>query len=413
MFTMDTYEYRIEQVKSSMINYGLMPAAGIDPQSHQPGGHLSTRATRDGDTLLYQELTRTWENGEWVNSELDTYTWDDEARIQAIVNQTWVNSSWRNSFKWESIYNETGLLHQNFYFMWDTLGNAWLDYGRVTFSYDPVTMLPTQALVEIYFEPFGWMNASRTFYTHNEQGLMTELVEDQWSFQYFDWEPHARWYYTYNGENLLSQELRQYWNEGQYQDSDRETYTYNAQGHLIQRLYEYFGITRAWIIGGRTTYSYNAAGLLTIELYEDYINGAWQNSRQDINSYDDNGNLILKLVQLWTGTRAWENAAETTYTYTSIVGVDESLSAMQQVRVYPNPAAVSVNFEIPHGLQGVVTMTIMDLKGAILAQIPVDTGALANNRLNWIIPGNTNNGVYFYRLAASGQVYSGQFLIRR
>ncbi len=370
-------------------------------------------ANRDGEPLVYQILTKIWENGSWVNSELETYTYNSEDSIQLILLQVWENNEWLNSYQLEYVYDPNGWLTQNIYYMWDVDAGAWQLYGRSTPTYDPQTQLPTQILVEINFPPFGWMNASISYFTYNAQNLVSVYVEDSWEFESMSWVHQSRNYYTYNSENLLVEDLHQFWVEGQYQDSNRDTYTYDGQGQLILHLYEYFGITRAWFPGSRTSYTYSPEGLLESELEEIYQSGTWQNSYQTTFTYDNNGVLVLELMQQWAAVRSWVDYSEKTYTYSGTVDIVENRPATGEIKVFPNPASSVANFIIDSLSGAEMILTVTDLKGSRVSKEYFGHQGSGDQLITWKIPGGLENGIYVFRLDAGDQVYSGHILVKR
>ncbi len=374
---------------------------------------MTMSANRDGEPLVYQILTKIWENGSWVNSELETYSYNSQDSIQLILLQVWANNEWINSYQLEYVYDQNGTLTQNIYYMWDEEVGAWQLFGRSTPTYDPQTQLPTQILVEINIPPFGWMNSSISYFTYNAQNLISIYVEDSWEFESMSWVHHARNYYTYNNENLLIEDLHQYWVEGLYQDSNRDTYTYNGLGQLIEILNEYYGITRSWFPGSRTAYTYNPEDLLATELEEIYQSGVWQNSYQTVFTYDNNGTLVLELMQQWLAVRSWVDYSEKTYTYSGTVNIAENRPKPGVAKVFPNPANSVVNFIFDRELPGEVNMTLMDTKGSPVAKVTFSNHGGRNQQIMWDLPGNLVNGIYVFRLEAGDQVYSGHILVKR
>lgn len=410
-FSNDAPQSHSEKIKSIMVRHGLMPQPITDNQAMNQVQTRYLQSGRNEEPLIYQVLTKVWLNDSWVNSELETHSYNEDDNLLLIVLQSWENDAWNNSYQLEYVYDQEGQLIQNIYSMWDAEAGAWQLFGRSTPTFDPVTNFVTQILVEMYFEPFGWINAAVSYFTYNAQDLVSLYIEDNWNLEIMDWEHLSRTYYTYNGEELLTEELLQYWVEDQYQDGDLTTYTYNGQGQLVQRLYEYFGFTREWLPGSRTTYSYDSDGLQSHELEEMYTIDSWQNSYQITYSYDANDNLVTALRQDWASGRSWQNSSETTYTYTTSVDIAEPHSADAPVSVYPNPASGIIHFASQDELKGDVVITIVDMKGSLVARLEIaghDSGPIS-----WLIPAELNDGIYLYRVEAAGESVAGQLLIRR
>src|SRR5690349_9532021 len=68
-------------------------------------------------------LTQSWGNNSWINSQLDSYSYDTAGNVLQKVTSLWSNQ-WVNYRKWVYIYQGNNILTltmQN----WD--GNSWID----------------------------------------------------------------------------------------------------------------------------------------------------------------------------------------------------------------------------------------------------------------------------------------------
>ena len=85
-------------------------------------------------------------------------------------------------------------------------------------------------------------------------------------------------------------------------------------------------------------------------------------------------------------------------------GINEPLSALAELEVYPNPASNSVNFRI-NGLKNSATLSIFDITGKIIDNI------IVNDDLTSVNTQTYSNGLYFYRLCDNAGIFirSGKF----
>lgn len=111
----------------------------------------------------------------------------------------------------------------------------------------------------------SWEENERTIISSN--GLKTsELVQ---ILEFNDWENYSFSLYFYNDNDQIVKIVEQYWNDikGQWQDD------------------------------GKVIYDYNADGTINQILYQNKFNGEYANHRRERHIYDDNGELIEKVIE--------------------------------------------------------------------------------------------------------------------
>ena len=117
---------------------------------------------------MLSKLYENWSNGQWLNSDHWTYTYDAQGNMLSKLYENWSNGQWVNSDRWTYTYDAQGNMLSHLYERWEN--------GQ-------------------------WVNSYRSTYTYDVQG------------------------------NMLSY-LHEYWENGQLMDSYRRTYTYDGQGYL-------------------------------------------------------------------------------------------------------------------------------------------------------------------------------------
>ena len=402
---------RTEKIKTIMIRYGLFPQPDLTKKNHPLIRTLTEQSGRDENTMVQQILTQDWKEGGWTNTELETFTYNNDENVQNIQLQVWEGNAWINSFKVDYVYGTDSQVSQNIYSMWDAVADAWQVYGRSTPAYDPVTQLLIHILVETYSPSDEWMNATLSYFNYNDRYLVSQYSEDAWDPDNLAWEQDIIHYYTYNNEDQLTEDYKQYWWGNEYLDSYKETYGYNEQGQMTQKFFNYFWFPD-WFPGSISTYIYNAEGYQIHELEEAYDLTTWYYNFFTTYMYDENGNLISELLQTWDGNSSWENYNMRTYTYSSPTGIHESMPDQTAIEVYPNPASSEVHFSLTNHQGTKARLAIFDTKGAMIRGSDLPK-SLVDGKMTWTVPASVKSGIYMYNLKTETGSFTGQFIINR
>ncbi|UAM99673.1 T9SS type A sorting domain-containing protein [Polaribacter litorisediminis] len=200
----------------------------------------------------------------------------------------------------------------------------------------------TSNLTESY-NGASWQNSSRTEYSYDASGNVTEETYLSWDSTSSQWLPLDKSSYTYNADNKATVVLYEYfW--GSDSEQNRSNYTYNTNGDLILILdedwngsawvnsykidltytnnrlsggtsYEWNGTD--WVVSddnAKITINYNANGTISSFDSDAWDGTNWVSSDSTIFSYDGNNNLILQDGRSWNGT-AWISEYKSEYSY--------------------------------------------------------------------------------------------------
>lgn len=200
----------------------------------------------------------------------------------------------------------------------------------------------TSSLTESY-NGSTWQNSSKTEYSYDASGNVTEEIYLSWDSTSSQWIPLDKSSYTYNADNKATVVLYEYL--GSDSEQYRTNYTYDANGNLILILDQEwngsawvndykFDLTYTnnrlsggasytwsgtdWIVTGdddsKFTINYNANGTISSFNSDAWDGTNWVSSDNTIFSYDANNNLILQDGQTWNGT-AWISEYKSEYAY--------------------------------------------------------------------------------------------------
>ena len=116
-------------------------------------------------------------------------------------------------------------------------------------------------------------------------------------------------------QTKLTSSLTESYNGSTWQNSSKTEYSYDASGNVTEEIYLSWDSTSSqWIPLDKSSYTYNADNKATVVLYE-YLGSDSEQYRTNY-TYDANGNLILILDQEWNGS-AWVNSYKFDLTYTN------------------------------------------------------------------------------------------------
>ena len=98
---------------------------------------------------VFTQLTESWLVNAWVNSTLNTSTYDGNNYLINLLFQSWniVTSSWDNTLQQNYTNNGDGTVHQVISQSWNIIASSWLNVSRETYSYTascgvlPLTLL--------------------------------------------------------------------------------------------------------------------------------------------------------------------------------------------------------------------------------------------------------------------------------
>lgn len=420
--SMTTYSSQLpEESKNEVL--ALLKDRGII--SHQPfqGLHISSNSSLKGQVIIHrgdfmvsEVLTQFWNSSNWENEMLETYFYTAEGLLSEHLTQLWEAGEWVNGilevYTYGSGEDPLSMLYQQ----WDPVESMWVDFAQATFTYDPVTELLMEVLIQINFGV--WMNAFYFEFTYNIHDLVDIITYYEWVFESNGWEPNDKEMHMYDANLMLEQMLEQLYDGGSWVNDRHFGYWYNAEGkstYTVER--DWNENTNDWEFRYQYTNSYNGDGNLThmlIELYTD----AWVNSSQVTYTYDVNNNLITELEQYWifpTGNREWVDQYLLSYNY-SFVGIEDPSSGQTEstaLNIYPNPVISEANILITTDNSGSGLLTILDNRGAKVYQQAVNIPVAGKHLIEWNIENSVPSGLYFVRFELNGSLSEGKVLVAR
>ena len=132
-----------------------------------------------------------------------------------------------------------------------------------------------------------WVNRSKNDFGYDASGNNTSDI-----------------FYEWNAENEL------------YVETGKQEFVYEA-GNLSQQIYyEWDAVAGEWATFFRWLYSYNEDGLMSMACGYFRNGSGWEITEKDQRTFDENGNLFLRLLARWDGTAGqWINSSKEEHSY--------------------------------------------------------------------------------------------------
>lgn len=242
----------------------------------------------NADGRIISELIEKWQNSQWVDSLLQTWTYDPNERESAQLNKVWQDSSgWVNSILGSYSYDIEGNLTTVLSEKWEK--DQWVNSSSSIYTYDSKGNALSSVLED--WEDSQWVKVYGEEYTYDASGnILTDLHElyDSTQAVYYSWQAS----YTYNAKGNLLTEFDQ-----EIQSpipintcTTFATYSYDSTGHELRELWSDCGDSVLH------SYTYDVNGNQTSETVEGEEGfSSWSLWAHDtsIYSYDPQGDLIL------------------------------------------------------------------------------------------------------------------------
>ena len=200
-----------------------------------------------------------------------------------------------------------------------------------------------------YWDGSAWTNSSMQLFTYNEQGLLTEEIDQLWNAQWENsrrflttynsneaviryeemmwtgssWEDSYEYVSVYNNDQLTEYDVQQ-WNGAAWDSLYKTTYAYTASGNLETQVELTWNGTD-WDNNYRYTYQYNANDDASQKLEEQWWEGAWKNSILDLYTYNAQNQLELDASFWWPDT-AWKESVNLIFAYDGTGNISDLLT---------------------------------------------------------------------------------------
>lgn len=391
--------------------YMLSVVSAMQPEIAGVSDHLCTLETilkQSDEEVVTEILYQFWENDVWVNDTKEIHTYDGNLFPVGQLMMVWGNGAWHNSFKFEFTNNASGQMLEALGYMWSETGSEWMLMFKMTYTYQ--NTLISEVLMEMYMAGM-WLPLSKSVFTHDAGGHMTEQLDLSWNTMNSVWENDYKYTWTYQNDRP-AECLHQMWEGGAWLNEELETWAYNASGYCTEEV-KMIWSGSAWENFLKATPTYNGSWQRTEELIQEWSGGVWTNWEWHQFSYNTSGYLTEKLIQVWEN-KGWENSEREEWIYGQ-VGMEEYIPGSREdirLAVMPNPvfSDAVISFELKERSQ--FEINIYDITGKCIYSVEQRQHAagLQNLKLN-DISAQLGAGLYFISLSAGKQKASCKFSV--
>lgn len=312
----------------------------------------------------WDTLTKSWAT---IGSRRD-YTYDNAGNLIEELTSIFIesNNSFRNFSRYVYSY-EIGVPQKTTLFQkWDTLGNQWLSYYRVTDIFD---------------------NNGNTIITGDEN-IKNGL-----------WTPQSKRSFEYNSFNEIIATLQQQWENNDWKSTYKTKVSYDSGYKKIQRGYnfnannwaindrfidqhtkainQYFSNNK-WLDSYKYTYEYNSNNKQTASTTKSYdmITDTWNNVVKTKNDYYQDGSLKSEMQQWWdVSTKSWYFNLKATYTHNGCI-IANTVNAGNILRSKHKETLGEINIldlpSFPANGRQAINRIVLPLSGTNVAKMQFD-----------------------------------------
>ncbi len=394
-----------------------------------------------GDFLIQTRTKQFWDNSSlvWSNNHLTEYSYNDSYMVDTIFYYKWQNgNTWNKDGGLTYIYNQNNNLMVLYYYTspWysntrkrysyagnnlfrivtDVLyGGNWLDENRSTYNWN-INNLITLLMHESREPPYGFMCYRYKYeYEYDFTNKLSKIIE-----YYGDccpsWYLYKQELFTYDqiGNNIAL--LGREWNQDSIWINDLlYRYEYDNNNFLIRTIYlDWDAANSNWENIWRESFTYTPQNNLETILKETWsIENEWENYTFRMISYDNEGNWLEDVSQIWDSTN-WVNDFRYLATWDEPVSVKEGLIILNNYHLfqnYPNPfnPTTKIKFTIPTSplnpspYQGegqrerLISLQVYDVLGNEVATLVNEEKPAGEYEVEWNAS-DLPSGIYFYKL---------------
>lgn len=307
-------------------------------------------------TLINQE----WENNQWQDVTRITNTYDTNDYLTTSLEEEWDKPStiWKNGYLINFTNNVSGKVLEYLMKVWDVPSTDWKNSlkGNSTYTNNELeTLIISQWLSD------AWINSLKTIFTYDNDGNLINELNQIWKTETQSWENSTRTTYDYLSGGLIEQTIDQMWdadlNEWVNYMRNNHTYADSKLESVVQQMW-----TGAdWMNFVKNSYTYDANGreLTQLEAGWNFISAQWEPKDLTTNTYDNVGNPIEKLHQIWMNL-TWVNSQRTVLTYAGSTSTENIEKAW--IRLYPNPTMDYFTIQ-SSGIESTGTYRVVALDG--------------------------------------------------
>ena len=416
-----------------------------DPVGKQFKPGFKMEFTLDDSGMVTSWVESRWDTvaGKWVNTQKGDNTFDANGNNTSNVWSTWdtISNQWVPTSKYDNTFDADDNQTSSISAFWNADSNRWDNGQKWEYIYEntksgsstvsvSADKIHVTTIVYIWYPvPFPgiWMPYSRTDYTYNAEGEITQSLNSQWDMIGGKWEETQKEDSEYNGRGYLTLRVQSEWNadSNKWIITSRQVRVYDANGYSISNAYYGWSYLLNMLVG-YSFYEYTRDEDGNVLSYTDYIwdliLAAWVGNFRYVYTYDYNfaGFDILAPFYMWQmitsyieyvylggtlkSSEEWVESDAFTYHYSDLeVGVSVAELTGGELSIYPNPATDYIQVtgdELNVGAR----IVMYNVSGRMVMNQVLDRGGR-------IPVSHLSDGIYLIRLVQGSKVKTGKVMI--
>lgn len=198
--------------------------------------------------------------------------------------------AWRDTFKREYQYNESGLVVKENTYTQDLNDGGWVPLSDESNTYTAEGYMQTSLFKLWNTELQSWENYENETFTYDSQGRVLTYVGQTWDFFLETWVNYEKEEYIYESAN------------------NAETYIYYTWSRMLNRWDPYYKDYSVWSTDGLS--------LAFLSYFWSTLTSSWRELTKELHVHDANKNLIEYTEYDWNSTaKRWDFVDREVYTY--------------------------------------------------------------------------------------------------
>jgi hypothetical protein len=392
----DTAVYAYSDGRGGDLNHPMMFDMSMTWNNTDTGLVNGTIVDQTFDALgrLTEVTTQTWSAaaGSYAPTSNVLYFYTNTSmpmQLTSIVSQTPSGGSWANySEDQYSYYGGGNMLQSDLYLLWNGTTAMFDEQSEKQYYYGSNNLISSENDVTFtYTAGVGYVPSNSKLYTYTYAGTTPPMSNWLASKTYST--------YTLGVPNPVNVTTNTYDSSGDMLTQSYQTY---VSGSPVNNTLKVFG-------------GFNAAQEATMEIDQNWVasssstGGSYDTVRMFTYMYNSPYNQMTQLLgESWNVAGFWEFAANDPMsnfyyeTYTPSTGVNNVTNNNGTANIYPNPAQNTVNINLTWNEAQPFTVSVFDMKGAIVTAFSVPTTAQYTGSFS---VDNYNSGIYIVRISGA------------
>jgi hypothetical protein len=341
-----------------------------------------------------QSLLYYWEESQFVLSEKEEYTYDDNGNLILCIRDIWDNdiSQWIGERKWEYEYDAQGRQTLYISYVWNNDINQWIRNWKYEREYDVQGYEIIVASYHWESDLNDWLSQSRNEYQWEYQFDGNQRITQAIAVSYYGY--FIKYEYAYDAQG--NQIMRTYYtweNDGFWESKIKDEWTYDMQKNItMHNWYSWNNELNVWV--KRSIYEYTH----DLSYHKADVIGADITNFTDMDGFNTlDENIVLEIKESYREniTSDWSEPRIYTFHYSEIT-TSITTHPQHNISIYPNPTSGELRIE--NGELRMASVEVFDIMGRKqYAEIRESNGGVLLN-ISHLPPG-------IYLVKAAGSVW--------